>query len=161
LDKGTLAGNLRGRSWLVGAAVCALLCAASWIARAAIADHRVTRSQVDEFAARIQERTGVPVLVDEQVVERLNQWVALPETREEWQQAVGRMPGSGGMIEIPLRAHDVPPELLGMVMAESRFDNEAQSNTPIQVRSVGIWQLIPSTGRHLGLTVTPDLDERL
>ena len=161
LDKGMVAGNFRGRSWLVGAAACALLCTASWIARGAIADHRVTRAEVDGFAARIQARTGFPMLVDEQVVERLNQWVAVPEKREELQKALARMPSYRGMIESTLRAHHLPPELLGMVMAESRFDNEAQPNTPIQVRSVGIWQLIPSTGRRLGLTVTPDLDERL
>lgn len=161
LDKGVVAGSFRGRSWLAAAAACALLCTASWIARGAIADHRVTRAEVDGFAARIQARTGFPMLVDEQVVERLNQWVAVPEKREELQRALARMPSYRGMIESTLRAHHLPPELLGMVMAESRFDNEAQPNTPIQVRSVGIWQLIPSTARRLGLTVTPDLDERL
>jgi len=161
LDKGVVAGSFRGRSWLAGAAACALLCTASWIARGAIADHRVTRAEVDGFAARIQARTGFPMLVDEQVVERLNQWVAVPEKREELQKALARMRSYRGMIESTLRAHHLPPELLGMVMAESRFDNEAQPNTPIQVRSVGIWQLIPSTARRLGLTVTPDLDERL
>jgi membrane-bound lytic murein transglycosylase D len=46
-------------------------------------------------------------------------------------------------------------------MAESRFDNEAQPNTPVERRSVGLWQLIPSTGRRLGLQVSPTMDERL
>jgi hypothetical protein len=161
LDEGTLAGRFRGRSWLLGAAACALVCGASWIARGAIADRRVTRAQVDGLAARIEARTGFSVLVDEQVVERLDQWVAVPEKREEMRKALARMPSYRGMIETTLRAHHLPPELVGMVMAESRFDNEAQPSTPVQGRSVGIWQLIPSTGRRLGLTVTPDRDERL
>src|SRR5262249_6794115 len=55
----------------------------------------------------------------------------------------------------------LPAELLGMVMAESAFDNEAHPNTPVEERSVGIWQIIPRTGRQLGLQVSPNLDERL
>ncbi len=71
------------------------------------------------------------------------------------------MPGYRGMIESTLRARHLPVQLLGMVMAESRFDNEAQPNTPVERRSVGLWQLIPSTGRRLGLQVSPAMDERL
>jgi membrane-bound lytic murein transglycosylase D len=76
-------------------------------------------------------------------------------------RAMERMPAYRGMIEQTLRTRGLPVELLGMVMAESAFDNEAHPNTPIDKRSVGIWQLIPSTGRQLGLAVSPVLDERL
>jgi soluble lytic murein transglycosylase-like protein len=71
------------------------------------------------------------------------------------------MPSYRSMIETTLREHGLPPELLGMVMAESAFDNEAHPNTPIDQRSAGIWQIIPQTGRQLGLQVSPTLDERL
>jgi len=46
-------------------------------------------------------------------------------------------------------------------MAESCFDNEAHPDTPIERRSMGIWQIIPQTARQLGLQVSPTVDERL
>ncbi len=148
-------------SWVLGLAACALIVGTSWVVRAAIADHRVTRSQVEDMGARITRRSGFPVLVDDQVVERLNQWVAVPKARESMQKALKRMPTYRGMIEKTMRARGLPAELLGMVMAESAFDNEAHPDTPAEKRSVGIWQIIPSTGRNLGLEVSPALDERL
>jgi len=65
------------------------------------------------------------------------------------------------MIDGTLRARGLPVELLGMALAESRFDNAAHPNTPIERRAVGIWQIIPSTGRKLGLEVSATRDQRL
>jgi hypothetical protein len=160
LDK-TPVSRGRVRSWLTGVAACALLAGASWVAQGAVADHRVTRAELETRAGRIASSSGFPVLLDDQVVARINQWVAVPETRELMRKAMARMPSYRGMIESTLRARHLPVELLGMVMAESRFDNEAQPNTPVERRSVGLWQLIPSTGRRLGLQVSPTMDERL
>jgi hypothetical protein len=160
LDK-TLAGAGRVRTWLVGGVACALLAGVSWIAQGAVADHRVTRAEIQTLADRIQGSSGFPVLVDDRVVARINQWVAVPEAREQMKKAMARMPSYRGMIEGTLRTHHLPVQLLGMVMAESRFDNEAQPNTPVETRSVGLWQLIPSTGRRMGLQVSPAMDERL
>jgi membrane-bound lytic murein transglycosylase D len=101
------------------------------------------------------------VLVDDGVVARLNQWISVPRTRENMVKAMERMPSYRGMIEQSLRARHLPVELLGMVMAESAFDNEAHPNVAVEKRSVGIWQIIPSTGRELGLQISPVLDERL
>jgi hypothetical protein len=147
--------------WILGAAAAALLVGTSWAVHGAVADHRVTRSQADALAARIASRGGFPVLVDEGVVARLNQYIAEPTARDAMRRAMERMPAYRGMIEQALRTRGLPVELLGMVMAESAFDNEAHPDTPIDRRSVGIWQIIPSTGRQLGLAVSPVLDERL
>lgn len=149
------------RTGMVGVAACALLVGSSWIARGAIVDHRVTRAQLQTFAERIERNSGFPVLVDDQVLARINQWVAEPEPREQMKKAMARMPRYRGMIEGTLREHHLPVQLLGMVMAESRFDNEAHPNTPVERRSVGLWQFIPSTGRRLALQVSPAVDERL
>jgi hypothetical protein len=160
LDK-TPVSRGRARSWLVGVAACGFIAGASWVARGAVADHRVTRAELETRAGRIASSSGFPIFVDDQVVARINQWVAVPETRELMRKAMARMPSYRGMIESTLRARHLPVQLLGMVMAESKFDNEAQPNTPVERRSVGLWQLIPSTGRRLGLQVSPTMDERL
>jgi hypothetical protein len=159
LDK-TAASAGRVRTGLVGAAACALLVGISWLAQGAVVDHRVSRAEIQTFAERIRTSSGFPVLVDDQVVARINQWVAEPETREQMKKAMARMPSYRGMIESTLRAHHLPVQLLGMVMAESRFDNEAHPDTPVERRAVGLWQFIPSTGRRLALQISPALDQR-
>jgi membrane-bound lytic murein transglycosylase D len=151
----------RTRSWLLGVAASALMVGTSWMVQGAVTDHRVTRSQVEGLAARIEKRSGFPVFVDDRVVVTLNQWVAVPGTRDRMKKAMERMPNYRGMIERTMKARGLPVELLGMVMAESAFDNEAHPDTPVEARSAGIWQIIPGTGRKLGLEVSPDQDERL
>jgi hypothetical protein len=153
------AGQVRGR--LAAAFVAVVMAGASWAVQGAVADHRVSMAQVERLASRIESRGGFPLPVDERVVDRLNDWVADPAGREVMRRAMDRMPAYREMIETTLRAHGLPTELLGMVMAESAFDNDAHPNTPIGARSAGIWQIIPRTGRRLGLEVSPALDERL
>jgi len=56
-----------------------------------------------------------------------------------------------------LRAHGLPPSLLGVAAVESGFDPSALS--PKGAR--GLWQLMPETARRYGLAVEPGRDERL
>jgi len=56
-----------------------------------------------------------------------------------------------------LRAHGLPPSLLGVAAVESGFNPAALS--PKGAR--GLWQLMPETARRYGLAVEPGRDERL
>ncbi|HTU61497.1 MAG TPA: transglycosylase SLT domain-containing protein [Polyangiales bacterium] len=151
----------RGRVWLLGAAVGAVLLATSFLVHPAVADHRVTEQEVAAMAARIEQRAGFPVLVDAEVVSRLNGWVADAGARSAMREALGRMSHYRPMIDSTLRSRGLPAELLSVALAESRFDNTAHPNTPVERRSVGIWQIIPSTARKLGLEVSASRDQRL
>jgi membrane-bound lytic murein transglycosylase D len=53
-------------------------------------------------------------------------------------------------------AKKLPRVLIAVGLQESGFDNDAKT-----AKSAGIWQFIPSTGRAMGLIVTPARDERL
>jgi membrane-bound lytic murein transglycosylase D len=159
LDQQRVTG-IRIREWCATTAILSVMLGASWVAHGAVADYRVTRAEVDAWAARIENRSGFPMPVDDRVVARLNGWVADPARRQFMKAAMERMPGYRSMIETTLHAHGLPTELVGMVMAESAFDNDAQPNTPLEVRSAGIWQIIPGTARRLGLEVSPAADER-
>jgi membrane-bound lytic murein transglycosylase D len=154
-------GSQRVRAGLIGLGACALLLTVSWAVHGAVIDHRVSRSRVDALAARIQAHRGFPVLVDDQVVTRLNQWLAVPEKREAMTKAMQRMRAYRGMIEQTLHDRGLPVELLGVAMAESAFDNEAHPEVPVERRSVGIWQIVPHTGRQLGLAISQTADDRL
>ncbi len=60
------------------------------------------------------------------------------------------------MAEI-LKANGVPPELLSVALVESKFINShGRRGNP-----AGLWQIMPSTARKLGLRVDREVDERL
>jgi len=59
------------------------------------------------------------------------------------------------MTEI-LKSYGIPPELVYMVLVESRFRSHARSRKG----AVGCWQLMPGTARRLGLRVNRAVDER-
>jgi len=61
------------------------------------------------------------------------------------------------MLASILRAHGLPPGLLGVAAVESGFDPSALS--PKGAR--GLWQLMPETARRYGLAVEPARDDRL
>jgi membrane-bound lytic murein transglycosylase D len=145
----------------VGLLCAVLLAGTAWAVEATVADHRLSPQKVRTLAERIEKRSGFPMLVDDRVVDRLNSRVATPEGRERTRQALARMPRYRATIEEGLRARGLPVELLGMVLSESGFDNDARPNRPPERQSAGIWQIIPGTARRLGLQVGPAADERL
>lgn len=151
----------RLRAWIVGVAACTVTVGTSFALQSAVVDHRVGRAEVESVAARVEQRSGFPVLVDDQVLAKLNEWVADPVSREATKSAIARMPAYRSLIEHTLRERSLPVELLGMALAESAFDNEAHPQRPVSSRAAGIWQIIPSTGQRLGLSVSPENDERL
>jgi soluble lytic murein transglycosylase-like protein len=140
---------------------CTATAGTSFALQSAVVDHRVDRGRIESIATRIQQRSGFPVFVDDQVLAILGKWVADPAAREATKAAMARMPAYRGLIERTLRERSLPVELLGMALAESAFDNEAHPERPVSIRAAGIWQIIPSTGERLGLSVAPDNDERL
>ncbi len=60
------------------------------------------------------------------------------------------------MIRRELRARGMPEDLVYLAFIESGFSPDALSRT----RAVGLWQFMESTGKELGLKVTPYVDQR-
>jgi membrane-bound lytic murein transglycosylase D len=146
---------------LMALASLVLVLGTTWAVHAAVADHRVTAAEVAAVAARVQQRSGFPVIADQRIVDSLNRKLANPNWRAVMQQGLARMPSYRPMIEQVLRNHKLPVELLAMVLHESAFDPAARTSRPPEVRSTGLWQFMPSTARTFGLVVTGQVDERL
>lgn len=146
---------------LLGTACLTLVLGTAWAACSAVADRRVDREEVAAVAARLQARSGFPVIADQRIVDVLNRQLANPNWRERMKLGLSRLPSYRPMMEGVLREQGLPVELVAMVLTESAFDKDAKTSRPVERRSVGIWQIMPGTGRALGLTVTPEQDERL
>jgi membrane-bound lytic murein transglycosylase D len=146
---------------LMAIASLLLVLGAAWVVHAAVADHRVTAAEVAAVAARVQQRSGFPLIADQRIVDNLNRKLANPNWRAVMQQGLARMPGHRPMIEEVLRQHQLPVELLAMVLHESKFDPNARTSRPPEVRAAGLWQFMPATARSYGLAVSPAVDERL
>ncbi len=71
--------------------------------------------------------------------------------------AVARLQRIRPFVEPVLRSEGVPAELAAVILVESGARPFAQS--PKQAR--GLWQFIPATAERYGLTVSPELDERV
>jgi len=129
----------RAHVWLLGVAASGLLVATSWMVHAAVTPPPLTRAEVTSQALRIEQRSGFPVLADARVTAQLNAWRADAEARASLHHALDRMPTYRDMIEAALRTRGLPVELVSIALAESRFDNAAHPNTPVERRSAGIW----------------------
>ena len=76
---------------------------------------------------------------------------------DDLQQALSRLRQLRPTLEPILRAEGVPSGLIAVVLIESAAQPTAES--PREAR--GLWQFIPATARRYGLSVNPELDERL
>jgi len=151
--------RLRGAA--IGVVAALLLLTTSWAVHGSMAERKLGSGELATLSSRVQARSGFPLLVDDRVAAAVNRRIATPEARELTRRALQRMRNYRAMIEDVLQQRGLPRELLGMVMAESGFDNEARPNRPPEVQAAGIWQIIPGAARRLGLQVSPTLDERL
>lgn len=75
-----------------------------------------------------------------------------PVTRRVLERAMEWWP----MIQEVMARYNLPPELACIPLVESAFDPQTVSTAG----AAGLWQFMPKTARHYGLTVTASLDER-
>jgi hypothetical protein len=150
---------IRARVWIAGVATLLTLAGASRVG--AVAHRRVSAREAAAMAARIEQRSGFPVLVNEHLLEDLNRKVATPTSREALRQTLARMSEYRPMMERVLEAKGVPRELIAVALHESKFQREARTSRRGQKRPLGFWQLMPSSARKFGLEVSAARDERL
>ena len=149
---------------IAASAAFAVLAAASFAARGAVADRRITRAEAEQLAAA-RAPGSLSVAVDDRVLAELNRLAGSPEGREFVRGALSRMGEHREMIERALAKEGLPLELLAVPLVESGFRNmNAESKLPSLApgpRGAGIWMFIPETAREYGLRVDAVTDERL
>lgn len=116
--------------------------------------------------ARSSAREGdIPVVVDAQVLEKLNHLVTTPKGRAFMKKALGNLAVHREALTGALRARGLPEGLLAVAMVESAVTNMPDvSKEPSMApgaRGAGVWMFIASTAREYGLQVDETRDERL
>jgi hypothetical protein len=106
----------------------------------------------------VDELLASPVLADPEFTRDVHEWVTywtVYATR--WFPGfLERMAVRGDAVDEALAARGFPPSLRYLPLIESGYDLRVTSRSG----AVGMWQLMPTTARGLGLVVSPALDER-
>jgi len=131
----------------------------------ALQDRVIGPDQARALAARAQA-SDFRVVVNDQVLARINRLVGTPAGREFIQGALSRMPDYRAAIEQRLAESGMPASLVAVALVESGFRNVGLPTEPTiapEMRGAGIWMFIPATARNYGLLVQPSrgIDERL
>lgn len=111
-----------------------------------------------EHYAKIAERpNGLSLPANEFVIERINYW-RVSEGRKKWlRSALKRMQEHETLILKKLEKHGLPSEFLYVPVVETSFRNKDWGTK----YGAGIWSLMPTTAKSLGLVVSEENDERL
>jgi len=99
-----------------------------------------------------------PVLRDADFTRAVHWWITYwADYATRWFPGfLERMEDRGEDVDAALLAYGFPPTLRYLPLIESGYDPRVTSRSG----AVGMWQLMPSTARGLGLVVSPVLDER-
>lgn len=93
------------------------------------------------------------------VVAEVNNIRANPKARAYMRASLQRMQQYQPLIQAELQHRNMPTEILALPLAESGYQQLDASRNPVQ--AAGIWQIVPSTAKNLGLTVDAQHDDRL
>ncbi len=149
---------------LVAAVALTLVPLALW-AQSATRGRAVTLAEAKALAQASQREHDIQVVVDEQVVEKLNQLVTTPKGRAFMKKAMDNLGTHRDALTRTLRARQLPEGLLAVAMIESAVTNMPETSTQPSLapgmRGAGVWMFIPSTARQYGLRVDAEVDERL
>jgi hypothetical protein len=154
-------------SVFAGSFIAVLVLAGSAFAlQNSLQDRVIGADQARELTARAQA-PDFPIVVNDQVLERINRLVGTPAGRQFMQGALQRMPDYRAAIEVRLTERGMPISLMAVALVESGFRNDVGLTTEPTLapamRGAGIWMFVPGTARRYGLSVDPQrgIDERL
>lgn len=107
----------------------------------------------------LAKKTNLVSAVTPEVVSEINNIRANIQARTYMQSALERMKQYQPVVTTCLKENDMPADLLALPLVESGY-RPLDPNKNL-ISAAGIWQIIPSTAKDLGLTVTAKRDDRL
>ncbi|MCB9072519.1 MAG: transglycosylase SLT domain-containing protein [Bdellovibrionaceae bacterium] len=149
----------RSISTAIAVGLVCLMGATSYAAKGLVQDRRVSMAQARTMVDKAQRETGIPIVVNDLVLQQLNRYIGTPEGREFMRESLKRMENYRAMVNEKIKEYNMPSELMAVPLVESGYQNLAQSDH--KGWGAGLWMFIASTARVFGLKVDDKIDERL
>lgn len=122
-------------------------------------DRMITLDEAKQLARNITGSEGLPVVVNDQVVNELNRYLSSPSSRQGMREALYRMKAKyQSVVDAKLSEYDLPKALDAVPLIESKYENLSARG---RLQVAGLWQFIPATARRMGIPVHPGVDERM
>lgn len=144
-----------------GLTMIVFMAAAAFASNGLVQDRRVSLSQAQAMALKVQIKSAFPVVVNDLVVKQLNKFIGTPEGREFMRSSLQRMENYKDHIQKTLQSYNAPEELLAVPLIESGYQNLTQEQSATYMHAAGLWQFIPVTANKYGLRVLNYSDDRL
>lgn len=115
----------------------------------------------DEITTIIQQSNlaALQITASPEVIAEINHIRSDENARHSYQAGLKRMKEYQPFIQQQLVKNAMPNDLLAMPLMQTRYQPLDESKN--RVKAAGIWQIIPSTAKNLGLIVDNNHDERL
>ncbi len=119
----------------------------------------LTAKEVTALIVKADLQKTFHVVATNEVVSELNNIIGSDKARLTMRESLQRMEKYKSFIKESLKKQGMPEDLLVVPLIESGYRPLEESKNP--VLAAGIWQIIPETGKRLGLKVSAGQDERM
>jgi hypothetical protein len=137
----------------------AMLSIAAVTLAASVKDRRITPEDAQRMAAVARTSGGLPIFVNDDVVQELNRYLGTPDGRKFIRDGLERMQVHRELLDAKLTQYGLPNELSVVPLVESAYRNLPPSTRAGQ--GAGLWMFIAPTARKYALRVDEQADERL
>jgi beta-lactamase regulating signal transducer with metallopeptidase domain len=119
----------------------------------------LTPKEVDALIVKADLQKTFHVVATNEVISELNNIIGSDKARLTMRESLQRMEKYKPLIKESLKKQGLPEDLLVVPLIESGYRPLEERKNP--VLAAGLWQIIPETGKRLGLNVKADQDERM
>jgi len=142
------------KSWTLVAASALMLTQASFAMKSLLPTNGITFEKAKELATSMESK--IPIDVNADVMKYLDYYLTDPKGRSHLRRILNNFKQYKKPLTKMLTRRNQPMDLMAVPLIESGYRNHAVSLHG----AAGLWQIMPKTGRYLGLIVDDYQDER-
>jgi membrane-bound lytic murein transglycosylase D len=152
--------NKKKISYLVAYIVCIFATATTAYAlNSKPAASRYNQTQLTTLINKIDPKNSLKIAASQEVLKEVNYMRRNDKARSYMHLAIERMNHDKPFLDSELKNTDIPNDILALSIVESGYRPLEENKH--RVSAAGIWQIIPSTAKYLGLVVNPVRDDRM
>ncbi len=145
--------------------IAVIVCVASLLIQPAIAAEKkltrvkYTQQELTATIKKIDPHNYLKIAASSEVLKEVNYMHRNVRARSYIHQALERLSVDKPLLESELKNTEIPNDIIALSIVESGYRPLAENRN--RINAAGIWQMIPSTAKYLGLIVNPLRDDRL